>query len=49
MADALELLINSPEKRSLMGMAGRKLVLEEYSEATVIEKTLDIYKKMSEM
>jgi glycosyltransferase involved in cell wall biosynthesis len=43
LADALERLVNAPELRRLMGIAGRKLVVDELSEEIVVDKTLKVY------
>jgi len=43
LANALQHLLENPELRKAMGQAGRKMVVEEYSERQVIENTLAIY------
>jgi len=45
-ADAIKDLVNNPEKRKNMGVNGRKLVENEFSEEIVVAKTLKLYKKM---
>lgn len=43
LAAALKKLIDEPETRGRMGTNGRKLVIDEFSEESVIKDTLDIY------
>lgn len=44
--DAMLKLANNPELRYQMGQKGRKKVLEEFDEKIVIQKTLEVYKKV---
>jgi len=48
LADAIQRLIENPDQRKGMGAKGRKLVEEEFSEAIVVKKTLDLYQSMLE-
>lgn len=43
LANAIILLLKNPNLRDLYGNNGRKLVLKEFSEEIVIEKTLEVY------
>ncbi|MFC1551715.1 glycosyltransferase family 4 protein [Candidatus Latescibacterota bacterium] len=46
LADALQKLIENPKLRKKMGLAGRKLVEQEFSDEIIIKKTLDLYKRL---
>ncbi|MEA1937831.1 MAG: glycosyltransferase family 4 protein, partial [Pseudomonadota bacterium] len=46
LADAILKLVRDPELRARMGAAGRKLVLEEFSQEQVAAETLDLYRSL---
>lgn len=46
LAEALKTLILNPAMRRQMGLAGRKLVQQEFSQEIVIEQTLSLYQQM---
>ncbi len=46
MYDAIRKLLLDPALRNSMGMAGRKIALEHFSERQVVKETLDLYKSM---
>jgi len=46
LAQALEELITSPQKRIDFGRAGREIVLNEFDEEIVIAKTIDVYSRL---
>lgn len=46
LAAALAELIDNPGLRSRMGQAGRKMVAEEFSEESVVQRTLEIYRSL---
>ena len=48
MANAIELLYSSPEKKAEMGNRGKERLLKFYSFDTSIENTLDIYRSFQE-
>ncbi len=45
---AIETLAADPEKRHRFGMAGREIVLREFDERIVIEKTVDVYREVAD-
>jgi glycosyltransferase involved in cell wall biosynthesis len=47
LATALKKLISSPDLRRQMGLNGREMVVEAFSEEAVVNGTLDIYKELS--
>lgn len=47
LADAIELLINDPDRRQIMGKAGRVLAEREFSIEKVIHAHLDLYSKIA--
>lgn len=46
LADAIDRLLADAELRRAMGMRGRQLVEQEFSEALVVEQTLDLYRSL---
>lgn len=46
LSDALSLLIKSPQLRTEMGLNGRKMVEQYFSDEIVIKKTLDLYEEL---
>jgi glycosyltransferase involved in cell wall biosynthesis len=46
LADALGLLIEDADRRRKMGAAGRRIVLEEFTEDQIIEQTLEVYREL---
>ena len=48
LTDALELLITDPRLRQRMGRRGRQIAVEEFSEALVIDQTLEVYRRLTE-
>lgn len=46
LAESILQLVNNEELRRLMGKEGRKIVLREFDEKIVIEKTLAVYKEL---
>jgi glycosyltransferase involved in cell wall biosynthesis len=48
LAKALKKLISSPDLRRQMGLNGRHMVVEAFSEEAVVKGTLDIYKELSQ-
>lgn len=48
LADALEKLIRDPSLRARMGRAGRKRVLQHFTERQVVAQTLDTYRALLE-
>ncbi|HLK58418.1 MAG TPA: glycosyltransferase family 4 protein [Chthonomonadaceae bacterium] len=44
LADAMRCMIQDPERRLRMGIAGREKIVREFDEAIVIERVLDVYK-----
>ncbi|MBF0236063.1 MAG: glycosyltransferase family 4 protein [SAR324 cluster bacterium] len=48
LANALERLIKDPEMRRKMGERGRQIVINNFSDKIVIEKTLEIYRELLE-
>jgi glycosyltransferase involved in cell wall biosynthesis len=48
LADAIQALIESPDKRKAMGQAGRKLAIEEFDVNKVVEEHLKIYTELME-
>lgn len=46
LAEALKTLIQNPEMRRHMGVEGRKIVQQEFSQEIVIEQTLSLYQQM---
>ena len=46
LAEALEKLLGDPELRQKMGANGRALVLEKFTQETVIQQTLNIYQSL---
>jgi len=46
LAEALAELIASPEKRSAMGQAGRKMAEQEFSQTRIIAETLQVYREL---
>lgn len=46
LAAALEKLVKNRGLRKTMGKAGRKIVLAEFSEEIVLQKTLDVYRQL---
>jgi glycosyltransferase involved in cell wall biosynthesis len=47
LADAIKKLIEKPELRSRMGVKGRELVENEFSQDKIIKETLELYEKVS--
>jgi glycosyltransferase involved in cell wall biosynthesis len=43
LAQAISLLLHSPELRRQFGLAGRQWVLEEFTEAQQIRRTAELY------
>lgn len=48
LADAIQRLIESPELRQRMGMAGRALAEREFAIEKIVQQHLDIYKKLGD-
>jgi len=48
LADAIQALIENPDKRKAMGLAGRKLAIEEFDVNKVVEQHLKIYTGLME-
>ena len=46
LAHAIRKLLDSPDLRLRMGLAGRQLVKEKFSLASVLNETLDVYESM---
>jgi len=46
LASAIKELINDSEKRKRMGINGRRLVENEFSEETVVFQTLKVYQEL---
>ncbi len=46
LADAIQRLVENPDERYRMGQMGRSLVVEEFSESIVVQKTLDVYRSL---
>jgi glycosyltransferase involved in cell wall biosynthesis len=46
LADALEKLIRDPELRKRMGEAGRKMVLDRFTERHIVGQTLEVYREL---
>jgi len=46
LASAMKELINNPEKRKIMGINGRRLVENEFSEEIVVSQTLKVYQEL---
>lgn len=46
LADAIKILVNDQKKRIEMGQRGREIVIENFSENIVVQKTKDLYKKV---
>ena len=46
LASAIKELINNPEKRKIMGIKGRRLVENEFSEEIVVSQTLKVYQEL---
>lgn len=46
LANALEILIHDAELRKKMGMRGREIVKNEFSEEIVVKQTIDLYKNI---
>jgi glycosyltransferase involved in cell wall biosynthesis len=46
LAEALELLVKDQQLRDKYGKAGRQIVLKDFEENTVINKTLDVYHEL---
>ena len=46
LAGAIKELINNPKKRKIMGINGRRLVENEFSEETVVSQTLKVYQEL---
>lgn len=46
LAEAIKYLVDNPEERVRMGLAGRKKVLEEFDERIVIQSTLGVYREL---
>lgn len=45
LAGALEYMVSHPEKVEAMGQASRRLVVERFSDQTVIRQTVDLYER----
>jgi glycosyltransferase involved in cell wall biosynthesis len=45
-ADAIERLLDDAEMRQRMGMAGRELVENEFTEQHVVAQTLNLYRRL---
>ena len=43
LVDALRTLLSDPELRSSMGIKGRNIVLKEFSEEKIVQKTMELY------
>ena len=46
LASAMKELINNPEKRKIIGINGRRLVENEFSEEIVVSQTLKVYQEL---
>jgi starch synthase len=46
LAEAVNALVNDPEKAERYGRAGRQRCIDEFSWAHIAEQTLDIYRKV---
>lgn len=46
LANAIEDLVKNPQLRSRMGKRGREIVIKEFSEEVIVEKTLALYKEL---
>lgn len=46
LADAIEVLLRDPEMRARMGAAGRRIVLEEFTQEAVSEQTVRAYESL---
>ncbi|PWF48898.1 glycosyltransferase family 4 protein [Massilia glaciei] len=46
LAAAIAILVNDPQLRRSMGSKGREMVLQEFSEESVVRETLDIYRAL---
>ena len=46
LADAIRFLVENPVERVRMGMAGRKKVLQEFDEKTVLASTIKVYREL---
>jgi len=46
MAEKLDLLVNDPERRRIMGMAGRKMVEEKYDIRKLNKKLVELYRSL---
>ena len=44
LADALQSLIEAPERRMQMGLAGRKLALDSFATEKIVEQHMSIYR-----
>ena len=48
LADAIRVLAGSPETRRRMGRRGREIAVRRFSEDTVVDKTLNLYRRLLE-
>jgi len=49
LADAIQMLINSPLERARMGAKGRSMVISEFNQEAINRRTFDIYDELSKM
>ena len=46
LAEAIKVLLRSPDLRRSFGRAGREIALAEFTEETVVSQTLDVYRQL---